>query len=120
MSAQQQVNDNRDAYIGLRHLSPETVRMMRFALDTGVSVNKIRAGIKKQKGAADLIQANLIQLTLDCLDYLVSNPSAGVVCWLEGEQYDFVDRLTESGRLPAWYQPPSKEKDNSNDTNSRT
>jgi hypothetical protein len=95
-------DNNEDAYIGLRHLSPDTVRLLRAALDMDVKVDTLRKQIKNQKG-----EAYFIQLTLDCLDYLVSNPEAGKVCFLEGERYDFVDRLTKDGRLPEWYQPGS-------------
>lgn len=75
-------NDNRADYIGIRHFSPDTIRMLRACLDMDVGVDKLRKSIKKQKSEAHIIQA-----TLNALDYMVSNPEAGRVRWIEGDSY---------------------------------
>lgn len=77
--------DNPD-YIGLRHLSPETVRTLRAALDNGITVEGLRKIIKKHDGNMELMT-----MTLNALDYMAANPQAGQVQWTEGEGYVFVE-----------------------------
>lgn len=91
-------DDPRTACLDLCHHSPETVRLLRAALDNGIEPSAlrrtigaaIRRTIEEQADPGDMARR-----TLAALDYLVKNPRAGKVRWLDGGGYDFVDRYDE-------------------------
>lgn len=74
-------------YKALRHYQPDLVRTLRAAIDNGVCLRKMRKLIAKHCADVARDWADL------CLTYMIANPSAGCVGWIDGPVYDFVDQV---------------------------
>lgn len=78
------------AYLGLRHLSPWTIRKIRLALDLGVSPEKLQ---REPEGAtptnAVVLPREMVGYIAanigDCVQYMAANPSVGVCHNFDGD-----------------------------------
>jgi hypothetical protein len=85
--------DPETGYIGLCHFSPEAVRLLRAALDNGVDPAVLRETIVTIPPMFSGVYRT--GYTLAALDYMVRNPRAGCVRWLDGGGYQFVELVID-------------------------
>jgi hypothetical protein len=92
------INDSGEsAYLGLRHLSPWTIRKIRLALDLGENPDKLQRELEGAKPAnADLLPSEMVEFFArsigDCVRYMVANPSVGVCHNFDGDdRWDWKD-----------------------------
>jgi hypothetical protein len=75
----------------LQHYCPEVVRNLRLALNVGVTAQRLKRLCKGER--AEYLRA--------AIDYMAANPKAGVVRWLPGEEYDWVEKeQPQKGKTP--------------------
>jgi hypothetical protein len=90
--AKNEADPDYPSYLGVRYVSPDFIRQLRFGLDLGVKPEVYTRKFKREiKKASDEEQRIMAEHALGALRYMLRNPLGGVVRWTQGEQYVWRD-----------------------------
>jgi hypothetical protein len=82
-----------NSYIGVRHFEPNTIRLIRLALDIGTDMAPLkRKAAKRAKQNAGTPQGNYDESVLGAIRFMERNPDAGIIRIVDGdEHYTFAE-----------------------------
>ena len=75
----------------LRYMAPDVVRNLRAAMDVGSTAKELKelAIGRSVKNLKEWPKEKQVEAVLHAIDYMQENSKAGVVKWLDGQQYDW-------------------------------